>query len=379
MNLVAYSDSEGSDDEDSSAPQVQEAPKQTKSTFQKVVDSSNPRKIKVNLPNATSNTIKDTPEEYQRPAKRPRTGGGGLFSGLNSFLPAPKRSGDAATGAFGNTSSTLNKESRSRAAINLKTGAEPAFSRDAAPLVADQRHNNNESENVPRKNGPVIATTLDPDEVKLVGKATIFRPLSIARKTQKKKKTVAPVRASKLEDSIPKVGEPVKEVREAMKPKPKVSLFSLNQAEETSVLPEIETTTTTINEPDETGPPDDQEEHYADNQNTQQNYRTQTLDHIASDLNLDEATRRQLFGRRGKGDGIPINLLNFDTDKEYSANEELRASGETIQHNALRTVQPGKHSLRQLVDAASSQKEALEESWAAGKRNHREAGSRYGW
>jgi hypothetical protein len=32
-----------------------------------------------------------------------------------------------------------------------------------------------------------------------------------------------------------------------------------------------------------------------------------------------------------------------------------------------------------LVNAASSQKEALEESFAAGRRNKKEAGSKYGW
>jgi hypothetical protein len=76
---------------------------------------------------------------------------------------------------------------------------------------------------------------------------------------------------------------------------------------------------------------------------------------------------------------MAINLVNFNTDQEYAHNEELRASGETIQHNPLRTVQPGKHSLRQLVSAASTQKDALEESWAAGRRNKKEAGNKYGW
>jgi hypothetical protein len=35
--------------------------------------------------------------------------------------------------------------------------------------------------------------------------------------------------------------------------------------------------------------------------------------------------------------------------------------------------------LRQLLNAATTQKDALEESWAAGKRNKQEAGRKYGW
>jgi hypothetical protein len=66
-------------------------------------------------------------------------------------------------------------------------------------------------------------------------------------------------------------------------------------------------------------------------------------------------------------------------DKEYAANEELRAKGETVQHNPVRAIAPGKHSLRQLVNAASSQQDALEEKFMTSKRNKKEAGSKYGW
>src|ERR1700712_4567323 len=98
MNLVAYSDSEASDEE---SPQPQ-APVQksttapSKSSFQKVVDRSNPHKIKVNLPSASSTRAEEKGDEEERPAKKARVGGGGLFSGLNSFLPAPKRTGEGA-------------------------------------------------------------------------------------------------------------------------------------------------------------------------------------------------------------------------------------------------------------------------------------------
>ena len=105
----------------------------------------------------------------------------------------------------------------------------------------------------------------------------------------------------------------------------------------------------------------------------------QTLGSIASDLKLSKSDRRQLFGRRGQPAGTAINVVNFNTDQEYAANEALRASGEQVQHNPVRAIAPGKHSLKQLVNAATGQKEALEESFATGRKNKKEAGSKYGW
>jgi hypothetical protein len=48
-------------------------------------------------------------------------------------------------------------------------------------------------------------------------------------------------------------------------------------------------------------------------------------------------------------------------------------------HNPVRSIAPGKHSLKQLVNAAQSQKDALAESFAKGYQNRKEAGSKYGW
>ena len=104
---------------------------------------------------------------------------------------------------------------------------------------------------------------------------------------------------------------------------------------------------------------------------------SQSLDDIAGDLKLSAAERRQLFGRQ-KG-GRATTIKNFNTDQEYVHNEELRAAGEQAVHNPVRAIAPGKHSLKQLVNAAQSQKEALEESFAKGKSNRAEASSRYGW
>jgi len=74
-----------------------------------------------------------------------------------------------------------------------------------------------------------------------------------------------------------------------------------------------------------------------------------------------------------------VDVVNFNTDAEYAANELFRQSGEQVQHNPVRAIATGKHSLKQLVSAATGQKEALEESFASGKRNKREAGNKYGW
>jgi hypothetical protein len=48
-------------------------------------------------------------------------------------------------------------------------------------------------------------------------------------------------------------------------------------------------------------------------------------------------------------------------------------------HNPVRSIAPGKHSLKQLLNATVSQKEALEESFAKGYANRKEASGRYGW
>ena len=51
----------------------------------------------------------------------------------------------------------------------------------------------------------------------------------------------------------------------------------------------------------------------------------------------------------------------------------------SVQHNPVRPIAPGKHTLQQLVNVASNQREALEESFATGRRNKKEAGAKYGW
>jgi hypothetical protein len=104
-----------------------------------------------------------------------------------------------------------------------------------------------------------------------------------------------------------------------------------------------------------------------------------SLDNIASDLHLSASERRQLFGRQGSRNLTASKVINFNTDEEYRSNEEFRAAGEQPVHNPVRSIAPGKHSLKQLLNAAVSQKDALEESFAKGYANRKEASGRYGW
>lgn len=106
------------------------------------------------------------------------------------------------------------------------------------------------------------------------------------------------------------------------------------------------------------------------------------LTNAAEELNLSEADRRMLFGKKGRGgpDFSSAKIVEFNTDTEYAHNEQLRQQGETIQHNPLKSITgTGKNSLRSLVNVASTQKDALEEHFATSHRNKREAGNRYGW
>ena len=106
------------------------------------------------------------------------------------------------------------------------------------------------------------------------------------------------------------------------------------------------------------------------------------LTNIASELNLSEAERRQLFGKKGRNgpDFSSARIVEFNTDTEYTHNEQLRQQGEQQQHNPLKSISgTGKNSLRSLVNVAVTQKDALEDHFAQGHRNKREAGNRYGW
>ena len=405
MALVGYSDSEGSEDEKSAvseALQAKPTPNPSKPTFQKVIDRSNPHKIKISLPDAVKDYENRGDDGGEPPAKKAKTGAG-AFSAFNSLLPAPKRAGTASQGP----SASGIKKGGLGSGINLRTGTIPGFSREPMPEREMDEGNfdggtkdRDEPTGVYLHNGEIQGTqnTIENSsneagvskmEPKKQGNPIMFKPLSVARKPQKKKKAIA---QSVL--AIPAI--PTGEVSTQSQPPQKPSLFSLGPALEAKAdptgplgeyqpliydkreVPSEESLETNL----------DDELHLENIAVSNSNFKApinnvgpQSLDSIAADLNLSAAAKRQLLGRQrnNKIDASAINVVNFNTDQEYAANELLRQAGEQVQHNPVRAVAAGKHSLKQLVNAASNQKEALEEHFATGRRNKKEAGSKYGW
>jgi hypothetical protein len=396
MGLVDYSDSDASDVEEK--PVAKPATHPSKSAFQKVVDRSNPGKIKVSLPQAA---LKDDTKGDEPPTKRAKIGGGGL-GGFNSFLPAPKRTGQSASATLegGNAA----KKSGLGAGVSLKTGAAPGFSREPEPEQDYTDNLDDKLDEQPSAGARAGLSLPEPvqdagqkssEDVKLVGKPLMFKPLSVARKPEKKKKAVPASALAASADPNPAV--PVAPQTDPQKlQRPKVSLFSTG-IESSSPVPALNTEyKPIIYQPEAEEAADDDLDSYPEpsyEDHTPTTTQTvppavptppasQSLDDIAGDLNLSAAERRQLFGRqKGRKNGAPAatRVINFNTDQEYLHNEELRAAGEQVTHNPVRSIAPGKHSLKQLVNAAQSQKEALEESFAKGKSNRAEASSRYGW
>lgn len=393
MGLVDYSESESEPEVDAPKPAVKAAPK--KPAFQKVVDRSNPGKIIVSLPQAASSNDEGASNGDGPPAKRARTGaGGGLFSGFNSFLPPPK---NAAKAMLSKPSS-----SQARPMINLKTSAEKGFSRDEEPSNsssnADAAPGGLSLPPPKRSAEPSIPDTMKPaEEVKLVGKPLMFRPLSVARNTKKKpiKSTAAQASAGSTAKSVASTQAATSTVSTAPEPvaapappPKKTSLFSMHVEEpsaptlaERGAYEPLFETEDSANPYSMNGP-----DVYSQQMNSDQmaavaapsDTRTESLDSIANDLNLSAAARRELFGRGGQNQTAQ-KLINFNMDQEYQHNEELRAAGEQQTHNPVRAIASGKHSLQQLVRNVSNQREALEESFAKGRSNRREASSRYGW
>lgn len=377
---MSYSDSDDSDAEQPKAAPpprpVVKAPAPSSTNFS--IDRANPQKIRVKL--ADTSAPNRTHEDEPSP-KRPRVGGGRL-NGFNSLLPAPKRDADA---------KPLSPAAKgpARKVFSLKTGAEPGFSRESDAELKnffaqqdDERGSGRADEegvgmpDVPER-APVASVATEQPALK---RATfMFKPLSVARNPKQKKKPVngnakitvptgAPLASTMTSESEPRPSDP---------PPKKINLFSMQEEKDGDVLP--------AGSPEEDdrdlGPGDDQDYSAARDPMPaiSQNREPQNLDSIASDLNLSAAERRQLFGRNLKNPASAANISNFNMDQEYLANEELRATGEQVQHNPLRAIAPGKHSLKQLVSVAQGQKDALEESFASGRRNKKEAGNKYGW
>lgn len=394
MALVGYSDSDSSQSEGEKVSK----PVPTKAPLKKLVDRENPHKIRVNLATVAETSAKDSNAgDDEPPAKRARIGGG-LSAGFNSFLPAPKRTGVTTKGGLG--ASGIKRGLGS--GVSLKTGAEPGFRREPKEAFSTKDEGEEEKTSIldlpepsidlqRSPSPPVQSKTLDPPRTK---KPMMFKPLSVAQKS-KKKKTFP---ATNLSEPVPVTANGASKAVEAPK---KIPLFSMNGESSTPDIPTSGDDAYTPLVYEAAAPEGTAEEaqflntdpmeypEYTDGAKppmTQDPTSTpdtdpQSLHSIAAELNLSKSAQRQLFGRN-KGTGqLPsaIKVINFNTDQEYAANEELRAAGETVSHNPVRAIAPGKHSLKQLVSAASGQKEALEEHFASGKRNKKEAGSRYGW
>lgn len=409
MGLVQYSDSEGSDDEEQpqvaptiTKPQTTALETKADQKFSSIVDRGNPRKIRVALPEIKPENQTDGIEEDQDgPArKKPRTTGGGMFSGFNSILPEPKRA-NLPTASGGSAS-------KNTKVFSLKTGAGPGFDRQADTEWHQEQALNQastggaENDTIP-KPGSLRGDTkegslLKEEDYKKKGNAMMFKPLSVARNGPKKKSAAFVAARSAVQkpnstDNLPSekvVSVPNATVTAAAKPK--VSLFSFSSEEKPAPTTSTSAYESIVYNPEFSVPSTTEEDISTLEQHNQPSIsypapstqQHSTLDAIANDLNLSRAQRRQLLGRNPGTAEAHSRILTFNTDAEYASNQEMlsKTTEEELaaqQHNPVRAIAPGKHSLKQLVQAASSQKDALEDSFAAGRRNKKEAGSRYGW
>ncbi|KAH7063829.1 mitotic checkpoint regulator, MAD2B-interacting-domain-containing protein [Paraphoma chrysanthemicola] len=414
MNLIAYSDSE-SDGEAAPAPKpaLKQAPK---SSFQKVVDRANPGRIKVSLPGASqAHTTKDDIEDDAPPAKKPRLGGASAFGGFNAMLPAPKKP----VAAPASSSATPGKRALGKglaSGVNLKTGAEPAFKRESRVEAEDYDENGNPVKKEPMNKDDFRAllnlpppksekkeeatkearAEIIPAESQAVPKpaAPRFVPMSVGKGKKKKPivpRTAAPSSSDTASSASASASTQSNTVPAAPVRKPKVSLFGVSQE---ATAPAIESGAGAYEpmlygarDEDDPGVPDEAFDGNFVQQSQQRKVHaahappSNELTNMATELHLSEAERRQLFGKKGReADFSAAKIVEFNTDTEYAHNEKLRQQGEQVQHNALKSISgTGKNSLRSLVNVASTQKDALEEHFAAGYRNKKEAGNRYGW
>lgn len=413
MNLIAYSDSE-SDGEAPVAPKpaLKQAPKPS---FQKVVDRSNPGRIKVNLPGASQSRVeKGDVDADAPPAKKPRLGGATAFGGFNAMLPAPKKPAVAAISA----SAIPGKRALGKglaAGMNLRTGAEPAFKREPRlELEFDENGNPIKKEPMKKEDFRALLNLPTPKSEKEGGEAKAEAPMEISREPSapapkataprfvpmsvgkgKKKKPIVPKSAASPTSNAKATGSHISTSQPVAAPapvprKPKVSLFGVTQEADTST----NASSDGIYQPmlygtEEGGDAPVPGEAFEEQHTYQPTLQAQAgssasashnLTGIASELNLSEAERRQLFGKRGQADFSSAKVVEFSTDTEYAYNEKLRQQGEQVQHNALKSISgTGKNSLRSLINVASTQKDALEEHFATGYRNKKEAGNKYGW
>ncbi|KAF8250467.1 hypothetical protein K440DRAFT_618978 [Wilcoxina mikolae CBS 423.85] len=311
-------------------------------------DKDAPKKIVVNLPKF------DQDDEDGRPAKKARTGG---TSGLSALLPAPKRSGAAKreVDALATTSDP----------VGHVKDTESGGSKDAAEQTKS--------------------------EIKATGASnTMFVPQSVARKP------IQPMSAFRKKGTVDVSGKP-----KAEPSKLKVSLFgsattvasnprskatsSISAGEYKPIMLEV---AKPIRKPQEDTEYLDEDPGFDAGSTAsvhQGSYTTgsgsaqpQDLVSLAREAGLDQNAMRQLYGRHGPGKE-PIKFATFSVDEEYKQNERDRELGLAQEVKPVRTVAPGRHQLQSLLNVAQSQRGALEESFARGKSNRKEAASRYGW
>ncbi|KAK3333234.1 mitotic checkpoint regulator, MAD2B-interacting-domain-containing protein [Cercophora scortea] len=437
MGLVDYSDS----DSDSDSEAVQTKPTSNpvaatsasttakKPAFQKLVDraGAGSGKIIVNLPTAASADPVSQSEDAP-PAKRAKTAAGSSrFSSFGSFLPPPKKTtittSSSATAPPTTTTATSSSSSSSnkpaaRPLVNLKTGSEPAFNRagDGDGDDTPDSYGSGLGLPPPRKAaaGPSIPVgQKDESEVKLVGKPLMFKPLSVARRpgqTNKNKKKPTPyggpgAAKTTATTTTTAAQTTIAEQPDNAPPKKKISLFSMD-ADDNNSTSNPKTTpaeTPEIYEPLFTGaiPLTETETGFTDSSTTHtydipppqtqaQAQAPQSLSSIADSLSLSASARRELFGRaHGGGNGaiagaVPAGakVISFNMEQEYAHNNAVlrtASAAEKEVYNPVRSIAPGKHSLRQMVNMAQNNQEALEESFIQGKNTRKDAAGRYGW
>ncbi|KAF3207808.1 hypothetical protein TWF106_011622 [Orbilia oligospora] len=393
MALVSYSDSEGSDTE--SAPSAPSLPppkaKSSLSSFlpppskkRKLVDdtkpntaSTGPRKIKIELPKITPDV--DDIDASSSSSSRARIGKSTGGSGMLSFLPAPKRTGVEAAKVAQESEKEEKKVTAATAAESdsaprmlgggIKKMEYAGTGMDFQPTVEDDPETSTFTPPPPAATGEVL--TKPPVEIKPAGpiQGRAIQPF-FKKSTTKKKATTKPTDVTKVEEK-------------------KVSLFSLGSALNERPLATSTTLTAAEYKPllvEESAPAVEDEvpveESYQQEVYTETSYQpalgAQTFQSISEEVGMDEAEMRMFMGRRGRN--AEIKLVDFNVDKEYEKNEAARAAGELApERNVVRSIKPGKHQLTSLLNAAQSQRAALEESFAEGRRNKKEAGSKYGW
>ncbi|KAK4461412.1 mitotic checkpoint regulator, MAD2B-interacting-domain-containing protein [Cladorrhinum samala] len=425
MGLVDYSDSDSDSDQ---VPQKPTAPPTASSTagaaskkpFQKLLDKG---KIVVSLPAASATA--DTADDGQPPAKRAKTAGGGgsRFSSFGAFLPPPKK---AAASSATNTAASSSRPAISGLGrgVSLRTGSEPAFVRTSG---GDADGNDGTDENnttsstgssnatsglslpPPRKTPSIPEGQKPEEEVKLVGKPLMFKPLSVTRKKATpitKKKEAKPAAAmsvttsngDKVNNTTNTTPSAAAAASQPAAPAPKkISLFSVEEDDTpSSSATEVLASSGSYEPIFSTAAPEQsyplQESYtasYAPPQPQSQqsaSHHPQSLSSIADSMSLSAAARRELFGRDKSSSSsssfqIPADakVITFDMEQEYAHNEQLRVSGEQQVYNPVRSIAPGKHSLRQVVNMAQNNLSALEDSFAQGRANKRDAAGRYGW